>query len=182
MANYKFNDNWTSYEIPRWSRTMFEKDLTHDKKLRILELGVYEACTTVWLADTYLDHKDSYIHCVDSFAGPMKPKEKIAEYNISQSKYPHKISLFKCTTDEFFEQHDEVYDVIYIDACHKYRYVLSDGRHAANMLAAGGLLIFDDYDFQEVRNACQVIETEFPFLTVIEPKDDEFTRKRIYTT
>ncbi len=180
MHDYKFTENWTSYDMERWAKIMYENGLRHDKQLYILELGVFEGRTTTWLADTYLNHKNSVLHCVDSFVGPMRRKKEIAEHNIRECKWPDKVELFVESTEKYFHWTSLFFDVIYIDSCHKYRYVLDDGRSAYKRLNKGGLLIMDDYtELQEVRNACQVLEAEWD-LELIEHDSENYTNKRFY--
>jgi len=87
-----------------------------DRK-RYLELGVFQGATF----------------------GTVRANEKFSV----DAKYP---ATFQMTTDDFFahEVGDEVFDVIYIDACHEFRQVVRDYNHSVEHLASGGVIFLHD--------------------------------------
>ena len=54
--------------------------------------------------------------------------------------------FFNTTTDEFFKNNSKTFDVIFIDADHKYESVLKDLKNSLNVLNHNGLIILHDTD------------------------------------
>ena len=48
------------------------------------------------------------------------------------------------STDDFFVQNKDKFNLIFIDACHKYKNVLSDFKNSYDVLAENGLVILHD--------------------------------------
>ena len=56
-----------------------------------------------------------------------------------------KINLIRKTSDDFFFENKEFFDVIYIDGYHQYDYVKRDFINSLNFLKKDGILICDDF-------------------------------------
>ena len=54
------------------------------------------------------------------------------------------VRSFIGTTDDFFKKNDKRFNLIFIDACHKYENVLSDFKNSWNVLEPNGLIIMHD--------------------------------------
>lgn len=50
----------------------------------------------------------------------------------------------RMTTDEFFLQNEETFDIVFIDACHHHDQVLKDFRSSLAVLNPGGLIVLHD--------------------------------------
>jgi hypothetical protein len=58
---------------------------------------------------------------------------------------PFKGGNFKMTSDEFFKNNSEYFDVIYIDGLHHYEQCQKDCLNALNVLNKNGIIIFHDF-------------------------------------
>jgi hypothetical protein len=54
--------------------------------------------------------------------------------------------FYQMTTDEFFKQNTEKFDIIFIDACHKFDQVKIDFENSLKCLEDRGIIIFHDTD------------------------------------
>jgi predicted O-methyltransferase YrrM len=67
-------------------------------------------------------------------------------FDIRLANYTERLRKAKSSTFDFFSSGgDETFDIIYVDASHKYEDVLYDLEHSLEKLKPGGLLIADDY-------------------------------------
>jgi len=62
---------------------------------------------------------------------------------VDSGDYPFK-QTYKMTTDEFFAQNEETFDVIFIDACHEHSFVHRDICNALKCLNDGGVILCHD--------------------------------------
>jgi hypothetical protein len=163
---YKFTANWfDDVAKPVWENLF--KQIPTPKKL--LEVGCYEGKATTWLCDNVLVGNDTEYHIIDTFGGTlheagMKPIEELLSLEDAyiESNFKHNISYhpnIKFTIHKGYSQTvlptlptQETYDFIYIDASHRADDTLVDGYYAAKMLKVGGLIIFDDYAWQDPNN------------------------------
>jgi len=54
--------------------------------------------------------------------------------------------FYKMTSDEFFKQNKDTFDVIFIDACHLSEFVIRDFENALKILNKYGIIFFHDVD------------------------------------
>jgi len=66
--------------------------------------------------------------------------------DVTKKELPSPIEFFHGTTDGFFAQNKETFDVIFIDACHEYEYVKRDLFNAIPILNEGGVIFMHDTD------------------------------------
>jgi predicted O-methyltransferase YrrM len=59
--------------------------------------------------------------------------------------------FFECTTDEFFQQNEEKFDVIFIDADHRFESVKKDFENSLKCLNENGTIILHDTDPTELK-------------------------------
>ena len=153
-------DDKTIEYYARW-----EKRFEHLKKKanKILELGCYKGQTSKWFADTLLNNKNSKLFCVDTWKGSVeynedfKANEKEFKKNIKNSKFPDKVIVHKKTSFNFFmnffmENKKPYFNLIYIDACHDGRCVLSDAILSFKSLKLDGYIVFDDYGWKKTEH------------------------------
>ena len=115
----------------------------------ILEIGSYEGRSAIF----FLNHfPNSNITCVDTWAGSdeqTKIDSKIIENNfdINLNKYLkiNRLKKIKNTSNNFFKDNIDTFDLIYIDGDHSYEQVYNDIINSWEILNKNGLLILDDY-------------------------------------
>jgi predicted O-methyltransferase YrrM len=148
---YKFTQNWfLSSEIYQF----IKKWIDPLKKQNILEIGSYEGQSSVFFADSFLDHPESTLMCVDPFLSMANNdhtnllannEEEHFLHNISICKNNEKIAFSKTTSDDFFDKNTETFDLIYVDGCHECDFILRDLENAFAVLREGGIMWMDDY-------------------------------------
>ena len=171
---YTINHEWYkfltgSYELIK-SQSQTNK-LVFDPNVErlIVEIGIYEGASTVWWVDNFMEHENSRLIGIDPFTGskenieapdehPTLDKiEKITKKNVSLSKYPEKVDIYKgCSWDLYSKVKDEFekgIDILYIDGAHDTLSVCRDIVLYYPHLKPGGALIFDDYGAESVKKA-----------------------------
>jgi hypothetical protein len=152
---YKFTTDWFQFQKP----IIQQYFPPTDKKISILEIGAFEKRSTTFYIDNYLSHRDSHIDVIDPFNCNDKTTpvtENTLEtfiYNISNSKYPNKISFYKDFSSSVLPTLNKTYDYITIDASHLSHDVLTDTVLSYRLLVEGGTMFFDDYGSYGVRKA-----------------------------
>jgi len=139
-----------------------KKNLTHDyfsshafnfneilksyKKFEYLEIGSFEGNSSMFVAKNFPDSK---IYCVDNWVGTEEYEnlkfsniEKNFDQNMSEFNNYVK---FKKTSDDFFNNNNKKFDIIYIDGYHKGSQVYKDFKNSWKILKENGVIIFDDY-------------------------------------
>jgi SAM-dependent methyltransferase len=116
-----------------------------------LELGVGQGGS--FLVNSLFQEKCKIFHAVDSlhYMGvdssrfwdqEILIKKRVNE--ILQIKKDSSAKFFNMSTDDFFIQNENTYDLIFIDADHSYEGVKKDYENSLKILNPGGYLIFHD--------------------------------------
>lgn len=169
MINYQFTNTWfQTVAKPTWDHLLPNLSPT-----KILEVGSYEGASTCYLIDNLANKKCIELHCVDSWEGGIEHQQggsaisdmsqvesrflnntKIA---ISNSMHEVKLFLHKGYSDKqlakiYTEKGESYFDFIYIDGSHQAPDVLCDAILGFKLLKKNGIIIFDDYLWQEQLN------------------------------
>jgi len=149
--NYIFTVDWFSYNIQIW--THYLNEFKNKPKLHFLEIGSFQGRSTVWLLENILTDNTSAITCIDTFEGSIehtihfqndiKNLFDIFSHNIS--KFKNKVNIIKDKSQNALKKINEQYDFIYIDGDHKASSVIEDAILSFPLLKKGGIMIFDDY-------------------------------------
>lgn len=163
MPNYRLTTDWFSWNIPNWERWLFP--LAGKPDVRFLEIGCYEGRATLWLLSNILTHETARIDCLDVFEDPGSPStdgrnrqkptsdvtcgyESRFDHNIGTDPSGNKVRKLKAASQETLRNLDlYCYDAIYIDGSHIACDVLEDAVLAFRLLRVGGIMIFDDYEW-----------------------------------
>ena len=151
MLDYKYTQTWfTHSEIKYHLINLLDKS----KKNNILEIGCYEGLSSVFFADNFIDNPHSSLTCVDPFltidnndhSYLLQNNEELNfDYNISNCKNKDKITIYKTTSDNFFENNNKTYNFIYIDGCHEPDFIQRDMENSFKFLEKDGIMWMDDY-------------------------------------
>jgi predicted O-methyltransferase YrrM len=154
---YIFTVDWFSFNIPFW--THYLKELKDKPNLRFLEIGSFQGRSTIWLLENILTDDTSAITCIDTFEGSIehtiyfqnhiKNLFDIFSHNIS--KFKNKVNIIKDKSQVVLKQINEQYDFIYIDGDHKASSVIEDAILSFSLLKKGGIMIFDDYQWFQMK-------------------------------
>ena len=149
----KFSQDWFSHNIPAFQHCM---SLLPNKQ-EFLEVGCFEGRATCWMLQNALD-KDGRITCIDTFEGGEEHAKHGVDFtglrrqfedNIQETKGENQ--YVKVIQDNSYQGLAECitkgmeFDFIYIDGSHQAKDVLMDACMAFNMLRKGGIMLFDDY-------------------------------------
>ena len=161
---YLFSASWFSQHKTIWRRILNER-----KPKRLLEVGSYEGMSTVFLIQELSKSHSIELHCIDNWEGGIEHKniktnmQEIEERFINNMKLASKgcrhrpnIKIHKGTSSHEMPKLitaglREYFDFIYIDGSHQAPDVLLDAVLAFELLKIGGIMIFDDYLWNEPR-------------------------------
>ena len=148
-----FTQDWSA-QRNYWPDMFADLNLVGKPDLRFLEIGCYEGKTTLWLLENVLTDQSSTITVVDTFEGSMEFEQLGIEGNSFQrfltntADYAEQVVVRTGRSDEILRTLHGVYDFVYIDGSHLAADVLSDAVLAWPLLAQGGMMVFDDYEWQ----------------------------------
>lgn len=178
FSDYDFSFDWFSGNIPFWLECLALTNIDATSKIDVLEVGCFEGKSSTWISDNLLDHPESTMMCVDTFEGSVEHagwtgitliREKFFS-NVSKSKNSSKIIVAVSDSRLALPNlrlQNKQFDLIYIDGSHQTSDVIHDGINAFYMLKPGGLLIFDDYQWEHngerpVEIALKILEKDIP--------------------
>lgn len=159
---YRFTQDYFSGYIPQWTRD--HARFAGLPNLHFLEIGSFEGRSVCWLLQNILTHDSSRITCIDLFEqgrsqgmyettgldSNLMSTEDRFDYNIQQTGASHRMEKLKGNSHELLRSLSlSQYDFIYIDGSHVAKDVLEDAVLAWPLLKTGGLLTFDDYQWQQ---------------------------------
>jgi predicted O-methyltransferase YrrM len=142
---YNFNyTDWFSHNNMTWEKFIINK--IHS--IKYLEIGSFEGRSTLFIGE--LKNTNS-ITAVDTWEGSEEHnnisfkkvfqnfKKNIVILNKSNVKF------YKTTSDNFFRNNHNVYNLIYIDGNHEYSQIKKDFVNSLNCLKKNGYIICDDF-------------------------------------
>ena len=146
----EFTEDWFTVYIPVWDTVLRELE---GKQAKVLELGSFEgmsACFILWRL------ADAHVTCVDTFAG-------IPEYDaygiggpaleerfdrnvalVDAARVRKRVGVTHHVLRDLLDE-GERFELAYVDASHRALDVLADTALCWQLLAPGGICIFDDY-------------------------------------
>jgi predicted O-methyltransferase YrrM len=144
--------------LPNWfegQKHFFERNVPISVGLRVLQIGAYSGDATEWLLN---NRNIKAIDDVDTWEGSREDAHDVIDFNEVEDFYQerlqhninsHVVYPHKMTSDEFFNRqpYTEQYDFIYIDGDHTALQTCLDGLNAWRVLAPGGIMAFDDYQW-----------------------------------
>lgn len=144
-----FTYDWFSNNIENWKQWLSEfKD---KENMAFLEIGCYEGKATRWMLDNILTHRDSFIHCIDTFQGSIEHSEldnSRIESNFFENTvkvYPDKVFVHKGNSYKILKKMDVFFDFIYVDGSHQAPDVIEDLVLSFRLLNKSGIMVMDDY-------------------------------------
>jgi predicted O-methyltransferase YrrM len=147
VSHGEFEHDWFTVHVSNWTHLL---EPLRGKHARVLELGSYEgmsACFLLWWLS------DAHVTCVESFEG------YFGEADL-EGRFDRNVALVDSTrvrkltgkTREVLPgliDQDHCFAFIYVDASHLALDVLADAALAWQLLAPGGLMLFDDYGLDQ---------------------------------
>lgn len=152
--------NWFSTSPAQRNFAEYLKPYKGHTDLQFLQLGAYTGDATIWMLDNILTDKSSHLTDVDTWQGSDEIVHDSLDFNKVEKEYDAKVkghknlTKFKGTTIEWLKAAPfDYYDFIYIDADHTAAGVLLDAELSFLSLKPGGILAFDDYQWDEGRGS-----------------------------
>jgi predicted O-methyltransferase YrrM len=129
--------------------------------LNFLQLGTFTGDASVWMLENVLNGDNSKLTDVDTWAGSEEEShqkmnfENVYEVYLEKiAKYAKQVRVCRLTTTDFLlgcygvdRPWPEEFDFIYIDADHTAVGTLLDAELSWPLLKQGGILAFDDYEW-----------------------------------
>lgn len=148
-----------------WRRVLAKFHTTPPIPVRILEIGAYRGEATAWFLRNLCAHPSSRVHAVDTFGGSPEYTdtdftkiEQAFRQNIRESGRSSRVVTYKSLSYDALIQlnqrhHTPYFDVVLVDASHQAHDVMSDAVLAFPLLKEGGVMIFDDYQWDKLVHA-----------------------------
>src|SRR5262245_23125067 len=163
--NLQFSVDWFTSTRDNWDRILNDLKPSH-----LLEVGAFEGMSTCYIISRVAINHPIEIHCVDTWEGGiehhsagsaetnMSAVELLFDKNLDEAmkKVPHKVILkkHKCFSHQglsnlITEGFEGYFDLAYIDGSHQAPDVLVDSVLTFKLTRVGGIIIFDDYLWEE---------------------------------
>jgi predicted O-methyltransferase YrrM len=127
-----------------------------DRPIRYLEIGVADGGNAIHVANSYCNHPDSKVYCVDpwmdydeydEYRGQQDKAWKTFNLNVTNSGHAHKFVVHRGVSDNVVPTFDDnFFDLILVDGNHETDFVYRDGVMALQKAKIGAYIVFDDYD------------------------------------
>lgn len=146
-------------EIPNWfaqtAEPYFRRHLSGKQGMSCLQIGAFAGHATEWLVR---DLPNCTVTDVDPWTGSDEDEHRALNWQSVIDAYfdrllneidEQRVLVRRMTSAEFFlrESHDNEYDFIYVDGDHRAQSVLFDAVSAWELLKVGGIMAFDDYEW-----------------------------------
>jgi hypothetical protein len=156
-AGKSFSSDWTSWHFHNWTRILkpFQATATH-----VVEIGSWEGRSALFFMN-YLPR--SRLVCIDTFAGgeehqsnPVAFADELPEvekrFDANLAAFATRIEKIKAPSCVALPQlgiAGRRFDIAYIDGSHLAADVYSDATLMWPMMLPGGIVIFDDYEWED---------------------------------
>jgi len=147
---YDFTVKWFLYHLPHFEK-LIDWRLELIRPIRILEIGCYEAMSTVWFLENLCISLQDSIVSVDYYdglnGGSWVDIKNRALSNISKTGKDVQCRLMLAKSEEALPSlMRNRFDLVYIDGDHTRKAVYNDSLFVwNNLIAPGGIVLWDDY-------------------------------------
>jgi SAM-dependent methyltransferase len=156
-AGKSFSSDWTTWHFANWAALLHP---LRDLPVRVLEIGSWEGRSALFFLN-YLSR--SHVVCVDTFGGSVEHMrnphfaalvpETERRFDGNLAGFASRVEKIKGPSARMLPQLGIAarrFDIVYVDGSHRAADVYGDGALAWPMVARDGILIFDDYEFDDV--------------------------------
>ena len=163
---YQYTNQWfESAAKPVWDAFIPQINPT-----RILEIGSYEGASACYLIEKLAPNKKIEIHCIDTWEGGIEHQvggTAEGDMNAVEKRFHHNTQLAMSLIGYNVQLHNHkgfsdielakmlasgmqgYFDLIYVDGSHQAPDVLCDALLSFRLLRKNGVIVFDDYLWQE---------------------------------
>ena len=121
------------------------------KEFSYLEIGSWEGNSALYVLKNHITKK---VVCVDLWDKTWDFKElhkkNFDNFIENLEDFKNEYSYFKMSSDDFFSENNQFFDVIYIDGWHGTSRVAKDISNSWKFLNLGGIIICDDYFYGDI--------------------------------
>jgi predicted O-methyltransferase YrrM len=157
--SYKFTTDWFHWAPEVWLKVAAQMP----SRKNFLEIGSFEGRSTVWTVENIMEDGGEIV-CIDTWEGGEEHAQQKINMNYVEQNFDHNMRVLKDnfqnrwvvkqknTSVEALPQmilNKNQFDFIYIDGSHQAPDVITDACLAWPLLKAGGVMVFDDYDWGE---------------------------------
>ena len=163
-----FSADWTTWHFANWVEFLHP---LRKRPVRVLEIGSWEGRSALFFLNYF---PASQLVCVDTFGGNIEHMRNphfaalIAEteqrFDFNVAAFAGRVEKIKGSSAMSFRDFGieaRRFDIVYVDASHRAADVYADGALAWPMVEREGIVIFDDYEFDEIED-----ESERPKLGI----------------
>lgn len=147
----EFTADWFTPNIPTLAPLLEEH---RGKPVHYLEIGAFEGRSTLWFLENILTNERSQITVIDTFEGSPEHLDMgiVADgmYEVFRRNtydYRRKIQVMKARSQYILPKLYAEYDFVYVDGSHDQKDVLIDVIYGFRLLADGGIMVCDDYEY-----------------------------------
>jgi predicted O-methyltransferase YrrM len=143
----EFAHDWTSWHFPNWTKLLNSR---RNRALRVLEIGSWEGRSALFFLN-YLPR--ATLTCIDTFAGGQEHQEAAARFDRNTRAFRKRIEKIKATSTTALAElgiQNRRFDLAYVDGGHRAVEAYADGALTWPLMARGGLVLFDDYEWKEM--------------------------------
>lgn len=150
VSRYKYTQDWF-YRSDLYCHNLLKDRISPSEPQRFLEIGSFEGLSATYFVDTFLNHEESRLVCVDphlttdTTAPVQETTEGIFLENIQRCRWPAKVHHVKKFSKDFFVENTDTFDFIYIDGSHLVEDLILDMDESYKICKVGGYILIDDY-------------------------------------
>jgi predicted O-methyltransferase YrrM len=142
----EYIDDWVSSNIANWLEWLGH--LIGRAGVAGLEIGSYEGRSACWFLDHVLTDPSSRLTCIDPWYD--QSRRQRFEASIADTGRAMQVGSWQDVSRKVLHFiSDQSLDFAYIDGSHEARDVLADGLAVLPLLKPGGVMIFDDYEWDK---------------------------------
>lgn len=159
-AGKTFSSDWTTWHFSNWVKLL---EGYREADARIVEIGSWEGRSALFFMN-YLPR--ARLTCIDTFAGGQEHREHDytarndlpaieARFDQNTAAFALRIEKIKARSHDGLAQLGVArrrFDIAYVDGSHTAADVYADAMLVWPLMAQGGLVIFDDYGWDEMPN------------------------------
>ena len=119
-----------------------------------LEIGSWEGNSALYILENFKTKKVVCVDIWDLYKDSYKNEnfKRFENFQSNLLSYKDRYSFFKNTSDIFFQDNNEKFDIIYIDGWHEAPQVYKDICNSWNCLNKDGIIICDDYFYGDIKS------------------------------
>ena len=158
-----FTQNWTTHltESIKKSYTEIPKHA-----MTCLEVGSFEGRGSIMIENFLCQHSDSRVYCVDPWEDLYVNGDNrfnsidelfVGQYDrfLNNTKDSRKIVPLRGKSDDMIKELQVKLDFAYIDGDHSPEQVYRDGVNVLHKMKSGGIMVFDDYEWEHNGVKCK---------------------------